>query len=140
RLAGVLAACSGDGSKPLVLTGDLNARTGGLQSNPATSRNIYPRTSQDSMVSTRGRWLLNLISSLDLVIVNGTIHELGSAGAYTSFQPNGSSVIDYFIVSDSLLVDNAIDSLNVHCPRLSDDHAIITLDLLLPSPNSNTNN
>lgn len=59
---------------------------------------ILERESQDCIINTREKQIISLCVSSCLRILNG--RTLGdSMGSYTSFQPSGSSVIDYFIAS-----------------------------------------
>ena len=51
-----------------------------------------------------------------------------SFGKYTSFQYNGNSVVDYCIVSESLIKDVIYFHVHVHLPYLS-DHAKLFLKL-----------
>ncbi|CAC5361372.1 unnamed protein product [Mytilus coruscus] len=63
---------------------------------------LIQRKSKDSSINTRGRQLLSLCISSSLRILNGrTMGDL--MGAYTGFQPLGSSVVDYFLASEELL-------------------------------------
>ena len=60
------------------------------------------RRSYDHVLNTRGKQLLNLCVQCGLRFLNGRM--LGdSLGQYTSHQPSGSNVIDYFIASESIL-------------------------------------
>ena len=73
------------------------------------------------LIATIPHWLLNLCVQCGLRLLNGRI--LGdSLGQYTSHQPAGSSVIDYFIASESILslipcfpVHNLEADLSDHC-------------------------
>ena len=86
---------------------DLNTRTGSLQS---SSRGVewlecWKRVSADSneKINTRGRALVQECDLYDLCILNGTHLETSSPGPLTSWHPIGESVVDYAIVSTSLL-------------------------------------
>ncbi|KAJ7892283.1 hypothetical protein B0H14DRAFT_2271038, partial [Mycena olivaceomarginata] len=78
---------------------DTNSRTGERIPTGA----LLARSSADTVVNTRGRWLLRLCSDTAMTILNGTTKESSSRGAFTSFQPLGSSVIDYCFVSAGLV-------------------------------------
>ena len=96
-----------------LLCGDLNARTGCEQSKLAEVFTYTPgcddnddgdctcRCSKDSIVNNFGKSLLNLCFMLDCVIVNGFC-DSDVDGQFTYVSPHGSSVIDYFIVSEPL--------------------------------------
>ena len=103
--------------KQYVVVGDLNARTANL-SEPARSdetleslmdgsfmRSSYPmtttRNSEDDILNERGRRLLDLIAEADMKLLNGST--LGDVfGRYTCLHYNGSSVVDYMMVSNCL--------------------------------------
>ena len=57
---------------------------------------VSKRISQDSIVDTRGKDLLDICIGNKLCIVNGR-----SIGKYTCYKPIGCSVIDYIIVSEN---------------------------------------
>ena len=59
------------------------------------------RHSHDLILNTRGKQLLNLCVQCGLRLLNGRMFG-DSLGQYTSHQPAGSSVIDYFIASESI--------------------------------------
>ncbi|CAG2204832.1 unnamed protein product [Mytilus edulis] len=98
----------------IILAGDFNARTGdepdliqGDSSNHTPLFNSYSpdldlpsRSSQDNILSQRGKYLIDLCIQDKLRILNGRTFG-DTFGQYTSHQPNGSSVIDYFIVSEN---------------------------------------
>ncbi|KAJ7723748.1 hypothetical protein DFH07DRAFT_687877, partial [Mycena maculata] len=94
-----VTVCSSIPDKPVMTKGDLNARTG--HRTPAGA--LLGRFSSDDVVNTRGRWLLRLCSDTTMTILNGTTKEPAGRGAFTSFQPLGSSVIDYCFVSAGLI-------------------------------------
>ena len=79
------------------------------------------RHSHDLILNTRGKQLLNLCVQCGLRLLNGRMFG-DSLGQYTSHQPTGSSVIDYFIASESILslipcfsVHNLEADLSDHC-------------------------
>ena len=95
----------------VVICGDLNARTGInsdyiKQDEESRYENllyyeideIHPRNSQDRVICSRGRRILETCISANLRIVNG--RKIGDGiGRYTCHKINGSSTIDYLIVS-----------------------------------------
>lgn len=100
----------------IILAGDFNARTGdepdlirGDSSNHTPLFNSYSpdidlpsRSSQDNILSQRGKYLIDSCIQDKLRILNGRTFE-DTFGQCTSHQPNGSSVIYYFIVSEYLV-------------------------------------
>ena len=99
----------------VLLTGDFNARTGGLNHTPCshldmlgdtTHRSSGPvnaeeRATQDQMLNSRGKLFIDLLACIDLSLLNGCT--LGDVmGEYTCHTYNGSSVVDYSAVSYNL--------------------------------------
>ena len=101
----------------IILCGDLSARLGKENDYiPLDSASHIPvfndcydidiavndRNSQDTIVDARGRDMIDICIGNKLRILNG--RTLGdSKGKYTCYKPVGFSVIDYFIVSESLM-------------------------------------
>lgn len=81
---------------PVIAMGDWNGRTGTLVPND----DHPPRRSRDMTVNGRGKDLLRMAAACDLTILNGAMGTDAASGSYTSFQPQGMSVIDYSLVSD----------------------------------------
>ena len=117
----------------IILAGDLNGRISSendyisLDSDKhipmfesyVCDSNLVPRKSQDNILNTRGRQILNLCISASLRILNGrTFGDL--FGSYTCFQPLGSSVVDYFIASEEILPYFTYFQVNTFLPDLSD--------------------
>ncbi|KAF5385079.1 hypothetical protein D9615_000996 [Tricholomella constricta] len=83
-----------------------------------------------------------ILHAHSLVILNGTAYEHPRPGAYTSFQPIGSSGVDYALVSQALLPCLPSAALRVVDTEWS-DHAHLRLEVnfpsiascVLPSPN-----
>ena len=102
--------------KGLVLIGgDLNSRIGNLTDVIESNNNKYSplpaftslydipsiRNNMDTSVNSFGRELIDLCISSNLIVVNG--RTLGDfAGRYTCFTYNGSSTVDYILVSPLL--------------------------------------
>ena len=113
-----------------MIQGDLNAKTGILEDtiSPDKSDELFElslnkpppmRNSQDSAVNFRGNELVDMCKSLDLNIVNG--RKTGDLfGSYTCFQWNGSSVVDYLIVSSSVFQNVPLFKVGEFTPWLSD--------------------
>ncbi len=102
----------------LILAGDMNSRTGEIQENIQnitetsnekqieidTEHRIRSRNNEDKKVNQFGKTLLNIIEDSDMVILNG--RTLGDwRGQNTCHKYNGSSTVDYIIVSTSLLTN-----------------------------------
>ncbi|KAJ7061886.1 hypothetical protein C8F01DRAFT_1231043 [Mycena amicta] len=88
-------------TRPVIILADINGRIGVLQ--VPDCNGIWPRTSEDETENARGLELLDECNSNEACIVNGTTLETTSPGRYTSWQPNGESMIDYAIVSRELM-------------------------------------
>ncbi|KAJ7197060.1 hypothetical protein C8J57DRAFT_1000181, partial [Mycena rebaudengoi] len=99
RFTEAVTVCSRCLDKPLMAAGDINAHIAELMSRGST----LIRSSLDKVLNTRGRWLLRLCSDNSLIILNGTSKEQDLPGQFTSFQPLGSTVIDFVLVSPGLL-------------------------------------
>ncbi|KAF5382677.1 hypothetical protein D9615_003053 [Tricholomella constricta] len=117
-------------SKPLLILGDINARTGSRQVDlPASPR----RSSSDVVSNARGNRLLDVCRNYSLVILNGTTYEHHSPGAYTSLQPGGSSVVDYALLSRQLLPNLPGVALTISQSDWS-DHAQLLLHITYAAP------
>ncbi|PSR71854.1 hypothetical protein PHLCEN_2v12270 [Hermanssonia centrifuga] len=131
KLAQTMAACCANSDNLVLLAGDLNARTNTQQ--PLVKH--FSRTSPDkAAVSGHGRFVLQLGSDCDLQILNGSLlQNPPSLHLFTSFQPNGRAVIDYFLASSALLQSGLIQEMDIHhlTPGWS-DHAMVTLSLSGP--------
>jgi len=108
------------GDVPVVICGDLNARTGLLNfsnvdpigdlynvvdasDDDDVSQDYMCRVSKDTTVNSFGRFLLSMCNEFGLVILNGLKTLLNTTDDFTFISTNGCSVIDYFLVSTSLL-------------------------------------
>ena len=105
------------GELPMMIFGDLNARTGNnnakqlslpdfgtgiSRSEELAEEDIsFYRVSKDAVVNSFGRSLLSLCESFELIILNGLLPG-DEHGEYTYIGHNGSSIIDYFIVSSCI--------------------------------------
>ncbi|KAJ7081142.1 hypothetical protein B0H15DRAFT_754090, partial [Mycena belliarum] len=107
KLWETVALCTPCPEKPVALLTDINARTGSKQSAGRGEEwdARWKRTSSDpdEKINTRGRAVIQECDLYHLCILNGTSLETASPGRLTSWQPAGESVIDYAIVSESLL-------------------------------------
>lgn len=124
----------------VVISGDFNARVGDNNDFLAKEDEphlpmphdglyefILPRVSHDRKnVNQYGKWLVDLCIDNQMYILNGrTLGDL--SGKFTCHTPRGSSVVDYFISSNSL--SNEILSMNVNDISLFSDHCLISLKL-----------
>jgi exonuclease III len=125
----------------IVLLGDLNARTGELKDYIVKGSNDFVngkhlksnnslldnlgranRNNQDTGKNRYGNSIIELYRNADVQILN--CRTMGNLeGAYTSFQYNGRSVVDYCIMSDRLFP--AINTFMVSTPNHLSDHAYI---------------
>lgn len=135
-LAEAITACASVSDKPVVLMGDLNCRTANKQSDPlAGDLRPFPRLSRDdtTYANARGNWLVRTCTDNNLVILNGTSFESSeSPGAFTSFQHNGNTVIDYAIISRSATSWLAERSLSIIEDESWSDHAMLRLVVSTP--------
>ena len=111
----------------LIVCGDFNSRCGNVQP-PLVNDSLdfyidndlqcresissqYCRNSEDTVTNIFGKSFIDMCYCLDLYIVNGTTVNAKS-GLYTYIHPQGNSVVDYFLISDDLLV--TIDDFIIH--------------------------
>jgi exonuclease III len=134
------------GDLPVIICGDLNARTGSAQAvkrdpiddlHDMTAAdddvdtdvdNGTKRQSLDRTINAFGRLLLSVCEEFDLCILNGIISK-NFCGKHTYVSHNGSSVLDYFLVSRSLLSN--CHSLGV-IPMIESKHALVELSFKKP--------
>ena len=127
----------------VLLCGDFNARTGQepdliihdddrytpIFDGYPIDKKIFERQSQDATVDTRGKDLLALCTSQQLRIVNGRV--LGDTyGHYTCYTPNGTSVVDYVMVSEDILDQIFTFKVADFIPTLSDTHCKLEWTML----------
>jgi hypothetical protein len=93
KVAEAVTVLSALPDKPLMFKGDTNSRTGDRIPTGA----LLARSSADPVVNSRGRWMLRLCSDTAMTILNGITKESLGRGAFTSFQPLGSSVIVFLL-------------------------------------------
>lgn len=119
----------------IIIIGDLNARTGLLDDkirydsisptmddpNYIVDEKLIKRNNSDISVNKQGKEILNLCIENKFYILNG--RTLGDfEGNFTSYQPLGTSTIDYAIISESLaknIINFKVDKLTPysdHCP------------------------
>ncbi len=130
RLAQIMAACCARSSVHVILGGDLNARTNAHQCEQSCLLRSSPDTAP---ISGHGRVILQLAADNNLHILNGTSWQTReSLDLFTSFQPNGRAVVDYFLMSDAVLRSGKVISMTVtpHLPSWS-DHALLCVHITL---------
>ena len=126
----------------VVLQGDLNARTGNLSDFIEQDDDTYfflpddykfdqtkRRYSEDPVLSTPGRTLIDTCIQHDLRILNGRIWG-DRDGKNTCHQPNGSSVVYYALADESLLDRFQYLKVEPLKPHLS-DHCSLSYSLSL---------
>ena len=126
----------------IYLQGDFNSRTSNARDFiPNDSLNYIPlpktyqcdsdvrkRNSLDKIINSYGCMLNSMCTALGLRILNGRF--LGdSQGNFTSFQYNGCSVIDYGVISYSLL--SKVNYFKVHSLTTLSDHCMISASINL---------
>ena len=94
----------------IMMCGDFNARTGSQNSvydnedwpRNSTDEHFLKRSSQDSVENTSGHHLIDLCNVLDCSVLNGA-DSFQFGDAMTFISTTGKSVIDYFVLSLSLI-------------------------------------
>jgi hypothetical protein len=128
------------------ICGDLNSRTSSISQifdQDIDSLNelhvsgsiMGTRCSQDNVLNNYGKSLLNLCTALDLCILNGQC-EGDLEGCYTYISENGSSVIDYFLLSNELFaLWQNYTMLNI-IERIETNHLPVSLTVKISTQNS----
>lgn len=88
---------------------------------------LCPRSSQDNTINANGRKLLDFCKLNRLRIANGRVGADKGVGKYTYVGATGKSVIDYVIVSSTLL--DVISSFHVSDPNILSDHCCIDFSM-----------
>jgi hypothetical protein len=130
----------------LLLNGDFNARTGSADDFICCSENIpefhevrdminseieLNRRSADKVINQSGRDLLTFCKTYSCYIANGRLQN-GCSDGFTFINSNGSSTIDYFILSKGLIdIACKLDVLN----RTESDHLPLSLELCTSNNN-----
>ena len=124
----------------VILCGDLNSRTSNLAHSGLNnvdfdmeqkSQTLHgARRSQDCILNSYGKLLLNMCTSLSLSILNG-LCQGDLEGCYTYICDKGSSVDDYFLFSDELF-DLVCDECELTVvDRIESDHMPVTVSVNL---------
>lgn len=121
RMEEVISFCNA-GTKPTLWMGDMNARTG------SKNTTLLSRRSNDAISCARGNTLLAFCEQQRLAILNGSQLDASTQrGTWTSYQPMGNAVVDYAIVSETMIP--LVQSLAiVDIPDYS-DHSLLALEL-----------
>ena len=129
-------------STNIILIGDFNSRTKLFEDILQTENEVdeyiprvlisdikRKRANQDKKGNKYGKKLTDLCLTSKLYIANGrTLGDLN--GKFTCFEKNGTSTVDYAIISENL---NAfIHSFSITDPFLGSDHCILKLTVSLP--------
>jgi len=116
------------GNCAIMLCGDLNARTGLLNTvcrsdvdDLNTDVMEESRESSDKVTNEFGNHLISACIALDLTILNGCLTS-DRSGGFTYVSHTGSSVIDYWIVSDDVLSC---------CQALAVEHSVVSPHMCL---------
>ncbi|CAG2230166.1 unnamed protein product [Mytilus edulis] len=132
----------GRGHADILLCGDFNARAGShpdliiqdeidflpLYNTYPLDKNIMLRKNRDKKLDCRGKDLCEFCISHQLRILNGrTLGDLN--GNFTCYTPNGASVVDYSIVSESALDYILYFRVAEFVPTLSDCHCKIEWEM-----------
>lgn len=128
----------------ILLAGDFNSRTGtGLdfiinddtahipinETDYNVDTTTQGRVSQDCVIDTRGKELLELCICNQLRILNGRF--IGNSnGKFTCYKPNGCSIVDYFILSESLLPQVLYVHVSDFKAAFSDCHSKVSMKLM----------
>ena len=135
-----IANLSRDGH--ILILGDLNARSGVLNDyvNADCDLNVYDdadmylvddnvgsRCNQDQVINDRGTKLVDLCVQCRLRILNG--RTLGdSQGYFTCHRPQGSSTVDYMVLSEEML--HRVQFFLVHDKLDLSDHCKISMQMM----------
>lgn len=112
---------------PYIVLGDLNARTGSVNSSVC-----LPRCSPDHVINTRGRRLLQCLRNADSVILNGTRLDSHSPSRMTSFQAGGCAVVDYAVCCNDAVTSGLVRAFNIEDKTQWSDHALLSVSLAIP--------
>lgn len=123
----------------IVVTGDLNARTGMLpdfiesinceciEIDCSCERStLKPRKSKDSVVKEYGRDLINMCKATGLFIANGRVHN-DLDGEFTRDGSTGRSVVDYLLVNRKS--SNAIVNFKVDTQLPDSNHKLLSFSI-----------
>ena len=129
---------------PFILMGDFNSRCGTLtdtinyekevlaftgfsddDSNYIEQLGLLQRFSEDAIVNKNGSNLISLCKSFNFKIVNGRFGADKGVGRYTCHTPRGDSLVDYVLVSDTLIPQISNFEVDTLDQTLSDVHSAL---------------
>jgi len=132
----------GEDNCSVMLVGDLNARTGKLSdfveddntglvdidllTNYYCSDSYLNRENEDIHVNANGRLLIDFLKQSGLKISNGRV--CGNKGCVTYVGVNGSSLVDYCLVSEHLL--KTFKTFRNLGPNIVSDHCLLEFSIL----------
>jgi hypothetical protein len=90
----------------------------------------------DTVINSYGRKLLQLCANTDMSIINGRV-EGDTPGKFTCHKTNGSSVVDYGLISSSIM--DQVVYFQVQPPNEWSDHSLIKMCVKLKGFNSGGN-
>ena len=125
----------------ILICGDFNSRTGSEHDFVIFDNNdnieVLPedyvldeyisRPSQDKIINTNGRKLLDFCKLNGLRICNGRIGEDKEIGKYTYVGSTGSSVVDYVLTNPTML--ELINKFRVREPNILSDHCVVEFSI-----------
>lgn len=110
-----------------MIVDDLNGRIGMLNDNKQL--NLVPRKSDDSTINGQGKEIINFCNETSLIVANGRL-ENGKCTYFTLHKEEAKkSVIDYLILSQSLMHDVQDFEIKELVPYT--DHAPMVVNLIL---------
>ena len=137
------------GELPIIICGDLNARTGGMNARDVEflddvvedvcNEDIiddihFRRVSKDVTLNEFGRYLLYVCEQFNLLVLNGLLPGDEDEN-FTYISHSGSGIIDYFIMSRCLVHFGLLLSI---VPKIDSKHMPGKMSLKLPSTMSGT--
>jgi hypothetical protein len=132
----------------LIVLGDLNARCGNLADHLksyngdakvgldilSNKLESHERFNCDTIINSYGRKLVQLCTKTNMAIMNGRI-EGDTPGRFTCHKSSGSSVVDYGLISPSII--DQVAYFQVQPPNLWSDHSLINMCIKIQWCNSN---
>lgn len=125
----------------ILISGDLNARTSDIAQDDVDVNNLFDslhkkesstsRHSQDKVINSFGKSLLNMCTTLNLYILNGMCFG-DLKGRYTYICDFGCSVIDYFLMSSDLFATVSDDCMLHVRDRTESYHMPVVLSVNFP--------
>ncbi|KAJ7168125.1 hypothetical protein C8R43DRAFT_834226, partial [Mycena crocata] len=120
--------CSSNPAKPCYGGGDLNLRI----ASKSPEHSPFERYSADATTTSRGNRFLGYFGTCRVSVLNGSPYDVDGRAVFTSFQPMGSSVIDYMFASNTGLQFVREKGFFVRPKTGWSDHCATTLQLDIP--------